>query len=385
MQTQCPQCHTAFRVSAEQLELAAGRVRCGQCLHVFVASEHFIDAPLTNGDTPTPSTEADFTFEDNGFDMPAELFTEELTPVEIEVAEIDMPVLDELDAYVEEADGETAATLEPSSAVNQHDDIGANVPAQGPLIQSISSHLPAANEVWQEPDSATEIGLEADTTIETRTEDEGPSLEIVASGEKAPDEEQALTSVQNEGIPDKTIPLLVETYDPSQLYPELGAAPVVERPQHTGLYSLAIIALLAGFLLQGTYALRDTLAKQPALRPLMSDFCATFDCALTLPREPDKVLLTRSEVRSHPAQNGVLLVKAGIKNQARFRQAYPILRLQFSDLDGKPLIGRDFMPEQYLPGDVNIKAGMPVNADINLSLELVDPGSQAVSFDFALL
>ena len=151
------------------------------------------------------------------------------------------------------------------------------------------------------------------------------------------------------------------------------------------LVTVAIIALLTVFLLQGTYALRDTLARQPALRPLMSDFCAAFDCALTLPREPEKVLLTRSEVRSHPAQSGALLVKASIQNQARFRQAYPILRLQFSDLDGRPLLGRDFMPEEYLPGDVNIKAGMPINTDVNLSLELVDPGGLAVSFDFNLL
>ena len=86
-----------------------------------------------------------------------------------------------------------------------------------------------------------------------------------------------------------------------------------------------------------------------------------------------------------PTSGGALLIKASIQNQARFRQAYPILRLQFSDLDGHPLLGRDFMPEEYLPDDVNIKAGMPINTDVNLSLELVDPGGQAVSFDFNLL
>lgn len=382
MQTQCPQCHTAFRVSAEQLELAAGRVRCGQCLHVFVASEHFLDEPVADNDTPLSPADIDFTFENSSFEMPAELFTEELTPVKIEVAEIDMPVLDE----PEETDEKTATTLESSPVLHQEHDIETSPPAhQGPSIQSIVSHLPAANEAWQELHTASDTGLETGAVMESLTDDIVPSGEIVAAVEETAGEEQVLTSGQSTDIPGEVIPLLIETYDPSQLYPELNTAPVIERPQHTGLYSLAIIALLAGFLLQGTYALRDTLARQAVLRPLMSDFCATFDCALTLPREPDKVLLTRSEVRSHPAQNGVLLVKAGIKNQARFRQAYPILRLQFSDLDGKPLIGRDFMPEQYLPGDVNIKAGMPANADVNLSLELVDPGSQAVSFDFALL
>lgn len=37
--TQCPRCQTRFRVTAEQLEAAAGRVRCGACLAVFQGRE----------------------------------------------------------------------------------------------------------------------------------------------------------------------------------------------------------------------------------------------------------------------------------------------------------------------------------------------------------
>ncbi len=35
--TQCPRCATRFQVSAEQLAMADGRVRCGACLHIFDA------------------------------------------------------------------------------------------------------------------------------------------------------------------------------------------------------------------------------------------------------------------------------------------------------------------------------------------------------------
>lgn len=41
--TQCPECATRFRVSAEQLEAHDGIVRCGRCNAVFNASEHFHD------------------------------------------------------------------------------------------------------------------------------------------------------------------------------------------------------------------------------------------------------------------------------------------------------------------------------------------------------
>ena len=40
--TQCPKCGTAFHVGSEQLDAANGRVRCGSCLEVFQANEHFI-------------------------------------------------------------------------------------------------------------------------------------------------------------------------------------------------------------------------------------------------------------------------------------------------------------------------------------------------------
>ena len=40
MYTQCPDCNTAFRVTAEVLKQAAGKVRCGGCSNAFNALEH---------------------------------------------------------------------------------------------------------------------------------------------------------------------------------------------------------------------------------------------------------------------------------------------------------------------------------------------------------
>jgi predicted Zn finger-like uncharacterized protein len=37
MQTECPNCHTVFRITAAQLEMAHGMVRCGFCKEVFDA------------------------------------------------------------------------------------------------------------------------------------------------------------------------------------------------------------------------------------------------------------------------------------------------------------------------------------------------------------
>ncbi|WP_126457386.1 DUF3426 domain-containing protein [Sulfuriflexus mobilis] len=397
MQTQCPQCHTAFRVSEEQLELAGGRVRCGQCLHVFVAREHFIDTlpaktidlisadEITLPDIETDNQLVEVELEGIELEQP-----EELVLTELDVPEIEIPSLDALDDHAEQPLETEAASTEPPA--EDATETLAKAPADTstgiggvestPPTDAVAGLPPAINTAWlghyaaneeYQPDELAAGEIQTGQTVEVAEATQGQQAATAA------------TDITEPSGPDETIPLLTETYDAAQLYPELSAAPMPVRTAHTGLYSLAILALLVTFLLQATYVLRDTLAEQPALRPFMSDFCAVLDCRLSLPREPEKILLTRSEVRSHPAQRGALLVKASMQNRAHFRQPYPVLRLQFTDLDGRALVGRDFLPREYLPDDVNIQAGMPINSDVNLSLELVDPGGQAVSFNFNLL
>ncbi|MEH6650046.1 MAG: DUF3426 domain-containing protein [Motiliproteus sp.] len=52
--TQCPECQTRFDINREQLHAAGGRVRCGSCQHVFVATEHMETrteaAPVDSGE-----------------------------------------------------------------------------------------------------------------------------------------------------------------------------------------------------------------------------------------------------------------------------------------------------------------------------------------------
>lgn len=52
--TQCPNCDTRFRVTESQLQVAAGRVRCGACLAVFEGTAHLsLDGETLNpGDDP---------------------------------------------------------------------------------------------------------------------------------------------------------------------------------------------------------------------------------------------------------------------------------------------------------------------------------------------
>ncbi len=50
--TQCPDCHSLFRVTQGQLKLAHGKVRCGACMMVFDALDHALD---DEDQSPAPS------------------------------------------------------------------------------------------------------------------------------------------------------------------------------------------------------------------------------------------------------------------------------------------------------------------------------------------
>ena len=54
--TQCPHCHTKFRVAADQLKLRGGIVRCGSCQTIFDGNAHLIDldGPVTVMAPPEP-------------------------------------------------------------------------------------------------------------------------------------------------------------------------------------------------------------------------------------------------------------------------------------------------------------------------------------------
>lgn len=45
MYTRCPQCQTVFRITAAQLKVRDGMVRCGRCQHVFGADQHLMPKP----------------------------------------------------------------------------------------------------------------------------------------------------------------------------------------------------------------------------------------------------------------------------------------------------------------------------------------------------
>ena len=147
------------------------------------------------------------------------------------------------------------------------------------------------------------------------------------------------------------------------------------------------LALLALVVLAGQYAFFnfDRLARTPQWRPLYAQACNLLGCRLPNRSDIGQLRGSNLVVRSNPNYQNSLIVDAILFNEANYAQPFPVLELSFTSLNGKPVASRRFMPSEYLHGDLRNMATMPPNTPLHISLEIVDPGQQAVNYNLRLL
>lgn len=140
--------------------------------------------------------------------------------------------------------------------------------------------------------------------------------------------------------------------------------------------------LMLVFLFQTVYFKHDQLAQVSQLRPWVEKFCEQMHCTVALQFNAKYLELLGQDIRTHPKAKDALMVSTTIINNASHTQAYPGLQITFSDLNGQKVAMRRFLPQEYLPKKTNIKKGMPSDTPIQVEIELMDPGSKAVNFEF---
>jgi predicted Zn finger-like uncharacterized protein len=115
MQTECPNCHTVFRVTEAQLDIAGGMVRCGFCKHVFNARS------ANDASDDISRTEPVARAHDDGNQVPAATPADKepgydlLAAIDHDVP--DLPATDESAAYGQARSYSTAATVAWSLAI----------------------------------------------------------------------------------------------------------------------------------------------------------------------------------------------------------------------------------------------------------------------------
>jgi hypothetical protein len=121
-------------------------------------------------------------------------------------------------------------------------------------------------------------------------------------------------------------------------------------------------------------------SRDPDTRGFYETVCGVLGCELPEIRALDDLRTRNLMVRSHPDLQDALIIDAVIVNAADFPQRYPDLELRFTSVGGLLVAGRAFKPEEYLGGEARADRLMPVNTPIQVSIEIADPGGEAVNY-----
>ncbi len=153
----------------------------------------------------------------------------------------------------------------------------------------------------------------------------------------------------------------------------------------TFFITLAILASIAAGFLQYAYYNRENLQKISSLRPWLQLMCKQLNCTLPPLKDSRLIVLTSKNIFTHPNVKDALMVTASIVNQADFAQDYPIIELRFENVRGQTIAARRFYAREYLGIPENQISQMQPNTSVSIKLEIKDPGSEMVSYEFDFL
>jgi len=164
----------------------------------------------------------------------------------------------------------------------------------------------------------------------------------------------------------------------------------LDRPERPVGLSIAMgagfFALLLIMLSQMVVFRSYQLANQfPSLAPMLSSICESISCRYSGSIDVAQIELINRNVRSHPSQKNALLISTAFKNNADFNQPYPTIAIRLSDLSGHVVATRYFTPQEYLEDYYNKFLLMESGTPVHITLAVLDPGDDAINFEFSFL
>ena len=428
--TQCPHCHTTFRVAHDQLKLRTGLVRCGSCKEIFNGIEHLLPsetaaetrmpAPAETPPTPAPaatfaappppaapapskpaaSDQLDFAYpdmgeEESGVDTPASIPDTVIEPrvdepadhgpVEVDFIETPRktplatpPVVDPEPAYPLHGEPAAAAVPPPDDPLTRMtlidvEEEGAPPPDPATPGTATPDPLDKVMEDFERKPAANVRGKRRGKPYARSP--------IVGMQEETPHAEPVLDHAEPEPAPkaaQKATPKPAQT-----TYSDAEEPDFVKRERYKRTRGRAVgIAMNAGsvllFLLalgQGAYAFRDQLAARvPEVRPVLQSFCALLDCKIGFPMQIEAIVIDGQQFQMLNTRKDTGEFSATLSNTASVTQAWPQLELTLNDDNNAPLARRVFSPQEYLPAGVDPKKGFAANAEqpIKLYFEIAD-------------
>lgn len=159
-----------------------------------------------------------------------------------------------------------------------------------------------------------------------------------------------------------------------------------ERAAPTPRWQWALVGGLVVLLsLQIAVADRARLAADAGSRPWIAGLCSVLRCSLPAWQEPAAFSMISRDVRPVPGQPGALQVQASFRNDARWAQAWPSLRLSLSDADGRVIGTRVFAPHDYLDPTADAASVLEPGQSAQIAFRVREPAASTVAFTFEFL
>ncbi|MDE1461251.1 DUF3426 domain-containing protein [Spartinivicinus poritis] len=421
--TRCPQCGTSFRLTKSQLNAANGSVRCGSCLHVFLATNYLVpekqysqqssavNSPESissskHQSSSPPQVDYDEQGNDNGLLIHDDMDEDDDTDLSDEVLAIDKkPEPSASPASKPATDHEHNNNTDESWALalleelEQEEQREADVINQHSTQKKAQEHKytpapqPAATRAPQStPAPAVKISKPAIETAEPKVEPnvaKKQGVEKPAVSSKPSVAEPPTRSLAEATAVKRQPPLEASTNDHDDLLGDLKADPIeLVYPskfawlRKIGWLSVNLIAI-AAIVTQLAWYNFDEYATKLSWRPYYATACKLIGCELPPLVDVGKVVSRKLIVRSHPKFQNALVIDTVIINKARFQQPFPLIEFSFSDLSGQLVATRQFAPDEYLSGEAAGLTMMPSNVPVRLSLDVVDPGPTAVNYNIS--
>jgi hypothetical protein len=142
------------------------------------------------------------------------------------------------------------------------------------------------------------------------------------------------------------------------------------------------VTLLIG---QFLYFFSVELARDPALRPAMAEFCDQLGCELGATYDVRQIELADTSIAPHPRYLNALRIRATLINRAPVDQPYPLLEVSLTDSQGRVLARRHFRSPEYLDTSRSAEATMLPNVAIGARLDVTAPDNRAVGYEIQLV
>ncbi len=181
-----------------------------------------------------------------------------------------------------------------------------------------------------------------------------------------------------EAIPEENLKVLGEFSTPVEILEG-------RRRQLGRRIGWTLLALLGALSLASQYLWQELprYSQHASLRPVYEWACSLTGCELPVYSQIDAIQSSNLSVRSHPQRSDALAVNVEFRNNAGFPQEFPVMVLSFNSASNSVIALREFAPQEYLDAALQNRRLLPPATPIQVALEIMDPGEDAVNYTLA--